>query len=83
MARRVLPASLLPLMLALGLDYWILARLAWRMEAEVTEQLIEGLEKHRTSGQLRSMALFVAAAWWMEHRKEAPLPRKSCTPRSS
>ena len=74
MAGRVLPASLLPRMLALGVDYWILAKLAWRMEADVTEQLLEGLEMNRTSGQLRSMALFVAAAWWMEHRKEAPLP---------
>ena len=73
-ARRVLPASLLPRMLALGVDYWILAKLAWRMEADVTEQLLEGLEMHRTSGQLRSMALFVAAAWWMKHRQEAPLP---------
>ena len=74
MTRRALPASLLPQMLALGLDYSLLARLAWRMEAEVTEQLLEGLEQHRTSGQLRSMALFVAAAWWMEHHKEKSLP---------
>ena len=74
MAGRVLSPSLLPQMFALHLDYWLVARLAWRMEGEVVQQLLLGIEENRISGQLWSMSLFVAAAWWMEHRKEETLP---------
>lgn len=71
---RVLSPALLPQMFALQLDYWVVVRVAWRMEGEVVEQLLRGIEENRISGHLWSISLFVAAAWWMEHRKEEALP---------
>ena len=83
MTRRALPASLLPQMLALGLDYSLLARLAWRMEAEVTEQLLEGLEGIGPPGNCDRWRCSSRRRGGWSTTKKNPFLRKSSAPPSN
>jgi hypothetical protein len=75
MAERKLQPSLLTAVMTFRISPWHLAWVAWRMEGEVTEELRFGLASSTLSHEMRAVALFVAAAWWLEHRNAEELPR--------
>ena len=77
MAGRKLQASLLTAAMLLQESPWNVAWVAWRMEGNVTEELLRGLEAVAiVTNEGRALALFVAAAWWLEHRKGEEPPRQ-------
>ena len=72
---RKLQASLLTAAMTLRESGWHVAWIAWRMNGDVTSELLRGLETVAyVRGEARALALFVAAAWWKEHRAGQPLP---------
>ncbi len=74
---RILPAALIPAAMALREGPWNLAWVAWRMEGDVTAELLRGLENVvYNRAEMRALALFVAAAWWQKHRPEEAWPTK-------
>lgn len=75
LAGRKLPASLLPVMLLMQVSAWHVASIAWRMEGNVTEELLRGLEAAIVNKETQAMALLMAALWWQEHRAGEELPR--------
>ncbi len=76
LTNRKLDASLLPLAFALRTPPWPLACIAWRMEGEVTAELLRALEVTVPMKILHALALFVAAAWWLKHRPAEELPQR-------
>jgi hypothetical protein len=75
MAGRTLPASMLHGGTTLLPDDWRFAWIAWRMEGDVTSALVEAADAEAIPMSRRAMALFIAAAWWKEHRRGEELPR--------
>ncbi|HEY5036942.1 MAG TPA: SEC-C metal-binding domain-containing protein [Chthoniobacterales bacterium] len=75
MDERKLQTSLLPTALLMQMGAWNVGWLAWHMEGNVTEDLLNALELVTVlKDEVKAVALFVAAAWWMEHRKTENLP---------
>ncbi|MDQ6760662.1 MAG: SEC-C domain-containing protein, partial [Acidobacteriota bacterium] len=76
MGGRKLQASLLTAMMLVMESPWNMAWMAWRMEGNVAEELLRGLETVvAVKNETRALALFVAAAWWQKHRAGEELPR--------
>lgn len=77
MAGRRMQASLLPTAFLMQLGAWNVGWLAWHMEGNVTEELMNALELvPMVKDEAKAVALFVAAAWWIEHRKGENVPQQ-------
>lgn len=76
MANRKLNASLLRFAFALRVPPWLVAWVAWRMEGDVTEALLSAIEQTLPMKITYALGLFVATAWWMEHRAGEELPKR-------
>jgi hypothetical protein len=75
---RKLHARLLPDGAALVNDPVPLGWIAWHMGGEVTEAILDALDKPGLSRECEATLLFYAAAWWVQNRSE-PLPAKLIT----
>lgn len=54
-------------------DPILFAKLSWKMEGNLTENILAAMKRGRLRPDIEAMALFVAARWWKEHRTE-PFP---------
>lgn len=73
--RRLETSVLRPALIA-RLPPWHLAWVAWRMDGEVTGELLDSFEVAKVSPACEAMVLFVAAAAWLKHRPAEELPRR-------
>ena len=77
MGDRKLPAEFILGALQMQFSAWSLAWIAWRMEGNVTEALLHGLETVPVvTAEGSALLLVVAVAWWQEHRKGEELPKQ-------
>ena len=74
---RKLAATLLTPARLMQTAAWHLAWIAWRMDGNVTEELLSALESVELgTDDERMLCLFVAAAWWRKHRPGEELPKQ-------
>jgi hypothetical protein len=73
---RKLQAALLPGGLCLMPEENRMAWIAWRMEGDVSTALLEAVDAGGIPLKFTAMALFIAAAWWLEHRPGQDVPTK-------
>jgi len=74
--RRMQASHLTPMLWA-QLSPLVMAWIIWHMEGNVTKELLRVLaEETFMTNEGRALALFVAAAWWQEYRKDEELPQQ-------
>lgn len=76
LANRKLQATLLPWAMAFRAPAWHIAWIGWRMEGDVTEQMLVGIEEKLPVNETYALGLFVATQWWREHHKGKEMPRR-------
>ena len=77
MGDRELPAEFILGALQMQFSPWSLAWIAWRMEGNVTEALLHGLETVPViTAEGSALLLVIAMAWWQEHRIGEELPKQ-------